>query len=116
MQIELYGLKNCDGCRKAMRALAARDVDVEFHDIREAANTTRVVAWIAEHADWQAFVNRRSTTWRNLPPEQREGLDKSRALALLEAHPTLIKRPVLRIGEHCMAGYREDAVDAALAR
>jgi Spx/MgsR family transcriptional regulator len=114
MRVDLYGLKNCDGCRKASKALQARDLVVEFHDIRDRSNTARVVAWIADQADWSAFVNRRSTTWRNLDPAERDHLDKAGALTLLTAHPTLIKRPVLRIGRHCLAGFDNDAVTAAL--
>ncbi len=113
-QIDLYGLKNCDGCRKALRTFEAQDHTVVFHDIREPENTRTVVAWIKGHNDWLAFVNRRSTTWRNLDDADKADLTHARALKLLAQHPTLIKRPVLRIGNVTLAGFSQDAVDAAL--
>ncbi len=112
----LYGLKNCDGCRRARKWFDAAGVAHDFRDIRERDNTTDVLARIRDHDDWPAFVNRRSTTWRSLPAAQREDLDRTRAMALLAEHPTLIKRPVIAIGETTLAGFDADAVEAALAR
>lgn len=114
MTIDLYGLKNCDGCRKATKALQAQGVEVVFHDIRDSENTARVVKWIAQHTDPMVFVNRRSTTWRQLAPQERDNIDQTRALRLLEEHPTLIKRPVLRIGSSTLAGFDEAAVTLAM--
>ncbi len=114
MQIDLYGLKNCDGCRKAQKALEADGHSVIRHDIRDKLNTRRVVEWIAECENWDEFVNRRSTTWRGLGEAQKKNLSPVRAVTLLSEHPTLIKRPVLRIGQHTLAGYKADAVAAAL--
>ena len=116
MTIELYGLKNCDGCRKALKTLAARGDDVTFNDIREPANTQQVVAWIRDTDDPLAFVNKRSTTWRTLDASDKADLDVAGALPLLIKHPTLIKRPVLRIGTQTLAGFDEARVDAALGR
>lgn len=115
MTIELYGLKNCDGCRKALKALAARGDETSFHDIRDPANTSKVVAWIGATDDPLTFVNKRSTTWRTLDDGDKIDLDSARALALLGKHPTLIKRPVLRIGSTTLMGYNETDIDAALA-
>ncbi|MFK7887062.1 MAG: Spx/MgsR family RNA polymerase-binding regulatory protein [Gammaproteobacteria bacterium] len=113
--VDLYGLKNCDGCRKAQKALEADGLHVERHDIRDKINTRRVVEWIAAQDNWNDFVNRRSTTWRGLSDTQKNQLSLMRAIQLLSEHPTLIKRPVLRIGPHTLAGYKADAVAAALA-
>lgn len=112
--VDLYGLKNCDGCRKAQKALEADGLLVERHDIRDKLNTRRVIEWIAAQPNWDDFVNRRSTTWRGLTDAQKNNLTLIKAIPLLTAHPTLIKRPVLRIGEHTLAGYKADAVAAAL--
>ena len=89
--MKLYGLKNCDGCKKALRDLGNAGFDVTFVDVRaapvEAADLTR---WLAAVGD-EVLVNRKSTTWRGLSPDERE----RPALALLMAYPTLIKRPVI---------------------
>ena len=113
--IELYGLKNCDGCRKALRALEARGLSIEQFDIREKANARRVVEWIAAQGNWSDFLNKRSTTWRNLPENRRNNLDHTYAVILMHEFPTLIKRPVLRIGDRTLAGYKPEQVDDALA-
>ncbi|MEM6641138.1 MAG: ArsC/Spx/MgsR family protein [Pseudomonadota bacterium] len=114
--INLYGLKNCDGCRKAQRALEGRGLRVVLRDIRDADNVRQVIAWIKQQPDWTPFLNKRSTTWRSLPDEQKERLDAYRAQKLMQAHPTLIKRPVLRIGDHTLAGYRDDEVTRVLSQ
>ena len=116
MPATLYGLKNCDGCRRARKWFDAAGVSHEFLDIRESDHTRAVLERIRDHDDWLAFVNRRSTTWRSLPAAQREDLDRSRALALLAEHPTLIKRPVIAIGDATLAGFDADTVEATLAR
>lgn len=112
--IELYGLKNCDGCRKALRALEARGLVIEQFDIRDKPNTRKVVDWIERKNNWLDFVNKRSTTWRNLSDRQKNRLDRYHGILLMSEYPTLIKRPVLRIGDTVLPGYKEAWVDAAL--
>ena len=113
--VDLYGLKNCDGCRKALRALEARGLEIRQLDIRDTLHTRRVVEWISAQGDWELFLNKRSTTWRKLPENVREHVDSYSAVALMNEHPTLIKRPALRIGGRLLAGYKPEQVDAALS-
>jgi Spx/MgsR family transcriptional regulator len=90
----LYGLKNCDSCRKAQAWLQSHDVSYAFHDIREEGpSESALKRWLtSEHA--AKLLNRRSTTWKNLTEsEKQSALDNLPALLL--NHPTLIKRPVL---------------------
>lgn len=99
----LYGLKTCDTCRKARKALESAGQTVEFQDIRETPlHAAQRAEFIAAFGD--ALINRASTTWRGLPEEERE---KS-ADALLSAHPALMKRPVIR-GESLTLGWKADA-------
>ena len=112
--VDLYGLKNCDGCRKALRALEARGLSIRQLDIRDKLNTRRVVDWISRLDNWEDFLNKRSTTWRNLPDGDKQHVDRVSAVVLMNEHPTLIRRPVLRIGDTTLAGYKPDQVDAAL--
>jgi len=94
----LYGIKTCDTMRKARRWLDDHGVDYRFHDLRgDGLDAGRLDAWIGD-LGWENLVNRRGTTWRQLPPGEREALDAARARELMLKHPTLIKRPLLEIG------------------
>lgn len=102
--LTLYGLKNCDTCKKALRALEAAGKHVAFVDIRaETDLDTKVPIWL-EQAGAEALVNRRSTTWRGLDEATRKGEPKG----LLIANPTLIKRPVIEAGTDLTLGWSKD--------
>lgn len=101
MSVTLYGLKNCDTCKKAIKALESGGRDVVFVDIRAGADlATKVPAWL-EAVGSEALVNRRSTTWRGLSEAERASDPK----AMLIAHPTLIKRPVIELGTDVSVGW-----------
>ena len=113
--ITLYGLKNCDTCKKALKALAAAGRDVTFVDIRADADlTSKVPAWLSvTGAD--ALVNKRSTTWRGLDDAAKAGAETDAgALALLLANPTLMKRPVIVADGAAHVGWTKDAQAAVL--
>jgi len=96
--IVIYGLKNCDSCRKAQKLLEAAGSAYRFHDLRaDGLPAGRLARWL-ETAGWETLVNRRSTTWRALPEAEKAGLDAAAAGPLLERHPTLMKRPVVEVG------------------
>ena len=111
----IFGLGNCDSCRKARRWFDAHGHAYDFADIREPGNADYVVTRIARADNWTAFVNRRSTTWRALPAGDKDDLNRQRALNLLRAHPTLIKRPVIVIGDDTCADHQASAVVATQA-
>ncbi|WP_019558906.1 arsenate reductase [Thioalkalivibrio sp. ALE12] len=107
-EIALFGIANCDTVRKARRALDAAGVGVRFVDVRkDGLEEARVRAWV-EALGWEALVNRRGTTWRQLPAEQRDGLDRERAIALMLEHSALIKRPVIEQGDAITVGWTPD--------
>lgn len=107
--MELYGLKTCDTCRKALKALAAAGKSVRFVDVRaEPLAADQLAEFLA--AFGSALVNTRSTTWRGLSEEERKGAPAD----LLAAHPALMKRPVIRTGDGALyLGWGKD-VQAAL--
>lgn len=110
MTLTLYGLKNCDTCKKALKALDATGSDVRFVDIRaEADLENRVPAWL-EAVGSDVLINRRSTTWRGLSDAERESDPSS----LLRANPTLIKRPVIEAGSAVYVGWTKNVQDAFL--
>lgn len=115
MMLALYGLKNCDTCRKAMKALDGAEVRYAFHDIREEPPTELQVGRWAAAVGTDKLLNTRSTTWRNLPPEAKQGVDEEKAVALMVEHPTLMKRPVIEHGStQVFAGWTKDVQNAVL--
>ena len=94
--LTVYGLKSCDACRKARKALGEREH--RFHDLREdGLDAALLDRWIGA-VGWEALLNRRSTTWRALDEADRAELDAGRARGLMLAHPALVKRPVIDDG------------------
>ena len=107
-QTTLYGINTCDSCRKARRWLDERGVSYLFHDLRQdGLNASLLESW-AGALGWDALLNRQSTTWRQLPAEEKDDLEPSRICRLLLAYPTLIKRPLLAHGDVLQQGFRPE--------
>jgi Spx/MgsR family transcriptional regulator len=105
--ISVHGLKSCETCRKALAWLKGEGIAHSFHDVRaERIDAAKLDAWIGE-LGWQALLNTRGTTWRNLPDSQKTPLDETRARDLILAHPALMKRPVFDLGSQRLVGFRE---------
>lgn len=111
--ISVYGLKNCDTCRKARKWLDGEGLAHRFLDLRaDGVEEERVTRWIAA-VGWEVLLNRRGTTWRTLPDGNKHDIDADRALVLMMQHPALIKRPVFEAGDKVLVGFKDD-VQAAL--
>ena len=108
MTLTIYHLKTCDTCRKAIKALAAAGHELELIDVRADGVPQDALARIEGSVGWQALLNTRSTTWHGLGEAEKSDMDKDKALALLAAHPTLIKRPVIDRGERITVGWTKD--------
>jgi arsenate reductase len=108
MSITLYGIKNCDTMKKARAWLDARGVAYEFHDYKtRGIDRSRLERWCHE-AGWEALLNRAGTTFRKLPDADKEGLDRSAALRLMLAQPSMIKRPVVELDGRVIVGFAPD--------
>jgi arsenate reductase (glutaredoxin) len=106
--ITIYGLKNCDTCRKANKWLDAAGIEYHFKDVRDdGLESKTIVRWITT-VGWEVLLNRRGTTWRNLADADKHEVDATKALALMSEHPALIKRPVFEINETVLVGFKED--------
>ena len=93
----LYGIPNCDTVKKARTWLAENGHAFHFHDFKKQGLDRALVAGWLEELDWETLVNRKGTTWRNLPDERKAQVtDKASALALMLENPSVIKRPVLQ--------------------
>jgi Spx/MgsR family transcriptional regulator len=111
--ITVYGLKSCDTCRKALAWLKGEKIAHRFHDLRADGISRAEIARFAKTAGWEKLLNKASTTWRGLAEAEKEGVTEARAIALMAAHPALIKRPVFEAGTKIVVGFR-DAEKAAL--
>ena len=106
--MKLYGLKNCDTCRKARKWLEQRGAEVEFIDVREGAMDHTDIERFVTRAGWDKALNRKSTTWRGLSDTEKSDIDAEKAIALISAHPTLLKRPVIETGKETLVGFDTD--------
>lgn len=111
----LYGIANCDTVRKARRWLDARGVAHSFHDYRKAgADPAKLAEW-SKALGWEALLNRRGTTFRKLDRAETADLDEGRALRLMAANPSLIRRPLVEHGGGLLVGFDEAEWQRALA-
>jgi arsenate reductase len=114
--ITIYGIKACDTMKKARDWLAGAGVDYAFHDYKVAGvDREQLQAW-AGQVGWAVLLNRSGTTFRALPEAAKQDLDQDRAIALMLAQPSMIKRPVLDLGDRILVGFKPQAYAAAFAK
>lgn len=107
MSINLYGIPNCDTVKKARSWLDARGLVYAFHDYKkQGADPAQLARWV-EIAGWETVLNRAGTTFRKLPDADKTGLDAVKAVALMAAHPSCIKRPVVEYSGGLLVGFKE---------
>ncbi|MGC6475856.1 MAG: Spx/MgsR family RNA polymerase-binding regulatory protein [Parvibaculales bacterium] len=107
--LRVYGLKNCDSCRKALKWLAAENIAHEFVDLRaDGVSTDQLKNWISD-IGVEKLVNKSSTSWRQLDEADKQDLSPKAVLVLLKTHITLVKRPVFDDGKGFLAvGFKAD--------
>ncbi|WP_422057639.1 ArsC family reductase [Sphingomonas sp.] len=112
--IALYGIPNCDTVKKARVWLDANGMAYTFHDYKkEGADPARLAKW-ADAVGWEPLLNRAGTTFRKLDEADRADIDAAKALALMAAHPSLIKRPVVEYRGGLLVGFKPEQWAAAL--
>jgi arsenate reductase (glutaredoxin) len=105
LTVTLYGIPNCDTVKKARTWLGAQGIAHQFIDYKKAgAEREKLSSWV-DALGWEKLLNRAGTTFRKLPDLDREGLDRARAIELMLAHPSCIKRPVVEAGEELLVGF-----------
>lgn len=104
-----YGIKNCDTVKKARDWLDSHGVTYAFHDYKLAGiERERLQRWV-DALGWEVLLNRAGTTFRRLPDADREGLTEAKAIALMLAQPSIIKRPVLEAdGQPLLVGFKPE--------
>src|SRR5581483_4461182 len=98
MTITLYGIKNCDTMKKARAFLDKKGVAYDSHDYKTQGVARAKLEGRAKKAGWETLLNRAGTTFRKLPDKDKEGITEKKAIALMLAQPSMIKRPVLELG------------------
>ena len=114
MTVTIYGIKACDTMRKARAWLNARDIDYVFHDYKTQGIERAVLEAWARAVGWEVLLNRSGTTFRKLPDADKQGLTAAKAVALMMAHPSMIKRPVLDVGGALTVGFKPETYAAKL--
>lgn len=114
MAVTLYGIKNCDTVKKARAWLDAEGVSYAFHDYKvEGIDGARLEGWMRE-VGWETLLNRAGATFRKLPDAEKAGIDERKALALMIDQPSMIKRPVLDLGERILVGFKPEFYEEAV--
>lgn len=114
MAITMYGIKNCDTIKKARTWLEKNKIDYDFHDYKTAGvERAQLEAW-SKTVGWETLLNRAGTTFRKLPDKDKAVADEKKAIALMLAQPSMIKRPVLDLGRgKLIVGFKPEVyVDA----
>ena len=106
--VTLYGIKNCDTMKKARAWLETHAVAYAFHDYKTAGVTPAQLKQWAAKVGWEVLLNKAGTTFRALPDKDKEGLTEAKAIALMAAQPSMIKRPVLEKGSAITVGFKPE--------
>ena len=108
MTVTIYGIKNCDTMKKARTWLDAKGVTYRFHDYKaEGIDAESLKRWV-DTLGWETVLNRSGTTFRALPDADKQDLDAGKAIALMLAQPSMIKRPILDRGGALTAGFKPE--------
>jgi arsenate reductase len=113
--ITLYGIKNCDTVRKATKWLEANEIEHQLYDFKKQPLTTELLTQFVEQSDWSLLLNKRSTTFRNLPDEIKNNLTEEVMFATVLEQPTLLKRPLLPLNGELNLGFKVDQYQTIFA-
>jgi arsenate reductase (glutaredoxin) len=112
--VTIYGIKACDTMKKARAWLETHAIAAEFHDYKTRGIDRSVVQAWASIVGWETLLNRAGTTFRKLPDAAKADLDEAKAIELMLAQPSMIKRPVLDVGGELLVGFKPEVYAAAL--
>ena len=108
MSVTIYGIKTCDTMKKARAWLADHSIDAVFHDYKVSGiDRAHLKRWCDE-AGWETVLNRAGTTFRKLAEADRQDLDAEKAIGLMLAQPSMIKRPVVEAGGRLLVGFKPE--------
>ena len=116
MALTIYGIKNCDTMKKARAWLDSHRVGYRFHDYKaEGISKEKLKRWCDE-LGWETLLNRAGTTFRKLDDADKEDLNERKAIALMLAQPSIVKRPVLETGAKLLVGFKPEIYEKEFSR
>lgn len=116
MTLTMYGIKNCDTVAKARKWLEAQGIGYDFHDYKaQGVTAAKLKAW-AGQVGWEVLLNKAGTTFRALPEADKQDINEAKAIALMAASPSMIKRPVVEGAGPLVVGFKPEQYAAALGK
>ena len=112
--VVLYGIPNCDKVRAARKWLKAHNIEHRFHDFRKDGVTGEQLGDWSKKLGQDALINRRGTTWRQLPESTRTNMDGEEAIRIMQSQPSIIKRPILETDTRLLSGFSDSEWREAL--
>ena len=116
MATTIYGIKNCDTMKKARAWLDGKGVAYDFHDYKTAGIAKEKLKGWSDKLGWATLLNRAGTTFKKLPDTDKEGITEKKALALMLAQPSMIKRPVLEFGGKLVVGFKPEIYEKEVGK
>lgn len=113
--LTLYGIPNCDTVKKARAYLDGRGLGYHFHDYKKAGVTAADLGRWSEVVGWERLLNKAGTTFKKLPDADKADIDAAKAIALMVANPSMIKRPVVEGGKTLLVGFAPAVYDVELS-
>ena len=114
MTLTLHGIPNCDTVKKARTWLEGQGKAYDFRDYKKAPPTAAELKDWSGKAGWEVLLNKAGTTFKKLPDADKTGIDEAKAIALMVANPSIIKRPVVSGAKDLLVGFKPDQWEAAL--
>ncbi|TSB01752.1 arsenate reductase [Sphingorhabdus contaminans] len=111
-KVTLYGIPNCDTVKKARTYLDGRGVGYHFHDYKKAGIEAADLERWTRQVGWEKLLNKAGTTFKKLPDADKADIDEQKAIALMLANPSMIKRPVVEGGASLLVGFKPEIYDA----
>jgi len=108
LSVVMFGIKNCDTIKKARSALDALGVDYAFHDYKASGIDAKSLKTWCKQVGWETLLNRAGTTFRKLADDDKQDLNEAKAVALMVAQPSMIKRPVLVHDDKIIVGFKPE--------
>ena len=116
MSATIYGIKNCDTMKKARNWLESHGVAHDFHDYKTAGLSRELIERWCDELGWEVLLNRAGTTFRKLPDDEKQNIDRQKAIELMLAQPSMVKRPVLDLAGRLLVGFKPELYAEAMGR
>ena len=106
--ITIYGIKNCDMIKKAMKWLETNGHDFTLHDYKKDGVPADLIKQALDQCGWETVINQRGTTWRQLPDEVKSTMNNDRAYDIIQQNASIIKRPMVHVNDEFHFGFKEN--------